>query len=31
MLWSGNLATVRTPLANDQLVLAAGALSITLS
>jgi hypothetical protein len=31
MLWFGNLATVRTPLANDQLVLAAGALSITLS
>jgi len=31
MLWYGNLATVRTPLAGDSLVIAAGALSITLS
>ena len=31
MLWYGNLSTVRTPLAGDSLVLAAGALAITLS
>lgn len=31
MLWFGNLATVRTPLVGDSLVVAAGALSITLA
>jgi hypothetical protein len=31
MYWFGNLATARTPLPNDQLVLAAGALAITLN
>lgn len=30
MLWFGNLATVRTPLAGDSLVIGAGALVITL-
>jgi len=30
-LWFGNLTTVRTPLAGDSLVVAAGALQITLS
>jgi hypothetical protein len=31
MLWFGNLATVRTPLAGDSLILAIGALGITLA
>lgn len=31
VLWFGNLATVRTPLAGDSLVLAIGALAITLA
>jgi hypothetical protein len=30
-LWFGNLTTVRTPLAGDSLVVAAGALQITIS
>jgi hypothetical protein len=30
MLWFGNLATVRTPLIGDSLVLGAGALTVTL-
>jgi hypothetical protein len=31
MLWFGTLATVRTPLAGDSIIIAAGALSITLA
>lgn len=31
LLWFGNLTTVRTPLTGDSLVVAAGALQITLS
>lgn len=31
MLWYGNLATVRTPLIGDSLVIGVGALSITLA
>jgi hypothetical protein len=30
MMWFGTLATVRTPLAGDSLVLGAGALTVTL-